>query len=60
VTLDKVPFGFRPDVEDKPEPPAEEKAQQEISNTSCSTERRYSPTTEARVTTTDGGTWRLH
>jgi hypothetical protein len=54
----KPPFGFRQTPADaEPEPP--EAARQETSNTSCSTERNWSPNVQARVTTTDGSTWRL-
>jgi hypothetical protein len=45
---ERVPFGFRRDVEEKPEVPAE--AQREISNTTCSTQTVWTPVVRTPAT----------
>lgn len=50
--MNKVPFGFRQDVEpDRPEP--EDEKQQEISNTNIHMEKTWSPVVQAPASPRD-------
>ena len=57
--MSKIPFGFRPDVEEREPEAPDESTPTEISCTNVHESKAWSPNVQARVTTTDGDTCRL-